>query len=127
MIFTIYKRGQGKYTRLCSAFAVAIICGLGCLQLYKRLQATDLGLWIETMVPAGLFVVFALLISWLMNKPSVADFMIAAEGEMKKVSWSSRQEIAVSTFIVIVVVAIMATLLGATDLIFNTFFTWLLV
>jgi preprotein translocase SecE subunit len=127
MIFTIYKRGQGKYTRLCSAFAVAIICGLGCLQLYKRLQATDLGLWIETMVPAGLFVVFALLISWLMNKPSVADFMIAAEGEMKKVSWSSRQEIAVSTFIVIVVVAIMATLLGATDIIFNTFFTWLLV
>ncbi len=127
MIFTIYKRGQGKYTRLCSAFAVAIICGLGCLQLYKRLQATDLGLWIETMVPAGLFVVFALLISWLMNKPSIADFMIAAEGEMKKVSWSSRQEIAVSTFIVIVVVAIMATLLGATDLIFNTFFTWLLV
>ena len=127
MIFTIYKRGQGKYTRLCSAFAVAIICGLGCLQLYKRLQATDLGLWVETMVPAGLFVVFALLISWLMNKPSIADFMIAAEGEMKKVSWSSRQEIAVSTFIVIVVVVIMATLLGATDILFNTFFTWLLV
>jgi preprotein translocase SecE subunit len=127
MIFTIYKRGQGKYTRLCSAFAIAIISGLGCLQLYKRLQATDLGLWIETMVPAGLFVVFALLISWLMNKSSVADFMIAAEGEMKKVSWSSRQEIAVSTFIVIIVVFIMAVLLGATDLIFNTFFTWLLV
>jgi preprotein translocase SecE subunit len=127
MIFTIYKRGQGKYTRLCSAFAGAIIAGLGCLQLYKRLQATDLGLWIETMVPAGLFVFLALLISWLMNKPSVTDFMIAAEGEMKKVSWSSRQEIAVSTFIVIVVVVLMAMLLGATDIIFNTFFTWLLV
>lgn len=127
MIFTIYKRGQGKYTRLCSAFAAAIIAGLGCLQLYKRLQATDLGLWIETMVPAGLFVVLALFISWLMNKHSVADFMIAAEGEMKKVSWSSRQEIAVSTFIVIVVVVIMAVLLGATDLTFQTFFAWLLV
>ncbi len=127
MIFSIYKRGQGKYTRLCSAFAAAIIAGLGCLQLYTRLQATDLGLWIETMVPAGLFVVLALFISWLMNKPSVADFMIAAEGEMKKVSWSSKQEIAVSTLIVIVVVFIMAILLGATDLTFRTFFTWLLV
>jgi preprotein translocase subunit SecE len=127
MIFTIYKRGQGKYTRLCSAFAAAIIAGLGCLQLYKRLQATDLGLWVETMVPAGLFVVLALFISWLMNKPSIADFMIAAEGEMKKVSWSSKKEIAVSTFIVIVVVVIMAVLLGATDLTFRTFFTWLLV
>ena len=127
MIFTIYKRGQGKYTRLCSAFAAAIIAGLGCLKLYSRLQATDLGLWVETMVPAGLFVVLALFISWLMNKASVADFMIAAEGEMKKVSWSSKQEIAVSTFIVIVVVILMASLLGATDLIFNWFFTWLLI
>jgi preprotein translocase SecE subunit len=127
MIFTIYKRGQGKYTRLCSAFAAAIIAGLGCMQLYRRLQATDLGLWVETMVPAGLFVVLALFISWLMNKPSVADFMIAAEGEMKKVSWSSKQEIAVSTLIVIVVVFIMAVLLGTTDITFRTFFTWLLV
>ena len=126
MVFNIYKRGQGKYTRLCSAFAIAIIAGLGCLQLYKKLQATDLGLWVETMVPTGLFVVFALLISWLVNKASVADFMIASEGEMKKVSWSSKQEIAVSTFIVIVVVVMMAILLGATDLGFRTLFTWLL-
>ena len=127
MIFGIYKRGQGKYTRLCSAFAAAIIAGLGCLKLYKKLQATDLGLWVETMVPVGLCFVFAILIFWLINKHSVADFMIAAEGEMKKVSWSSKQEIAVSTFIVIVVVIFMAVLLGTTDIGFNRFFTWLLV
>ena len=126
MVFNIYKRGQGKYTRLSSAFAIAIIVGLGCLQLYKKLQAADLGLWVETMVPAGLFVILALLIFWLVNKPSLADFLIAAEGEMKKVSWSSRQEIAVSTFIVIVVVISMAVLLGTTDLGFRTLFTWLL-
>ena len=126
MVFKIYKRGQGKYTRLCSAFAIAIIAGLGCLQLYKKLQAVDLGLWVETMVPAGLFVILALLIFWLVNKPSVADFLVAAEGEMKKVSWSSRQEIAVSTFIDIVVVISMAILLGTTDVGFRTLFTWLL-
>ncbi|OHB81993.1 MAG: preprotein translocase subunit SecE [Planctomycetes bacterium RBG_19FT_COMBO_48_8] len=126
MVFDIYKRGQGKYTRLCSAFAIAIIAGLGSLQLYKKLQAGDLGLWAETMVPAGLFVILAILIFWLVNKPSLADFLIAAEGEMKKVSWSSRQEIAVSTFIVIVVVIAMAVLLGTTDIGFRTLFTWLL-
>ncbi len=132
MIFGIYKRGQGKYTRLCSAFAAAIIAGLGCLQLYKKLEAVEWGLsrkaalWVATMVPAGLSVVFALLIFWLINKPSVADFMISAEGEMKKVSWSSKQEIAVSTFIVIVVVVFMAILLGTTDIGFRTFFMWLL-
>ena len=132
MIFNIYKRGQGKHTRLCSAFAGAIFAGLGCLQLYKKLEAVEWGLsrkaalWVATMVPFGLFVVFALLISWLINKASVADFLIAAEGEMKKVSWSSKQEIAVSTFIVIVFVIMMASLLGTTDLGFRTFFTWLL-
>jgi preprotein translocase subunit SecE len=123
MAFDIYKRGQGKYTRLCSAFGAAIIVGLGCLQLYNKLDATDLGLWVKTMVPAGLFVTLCLLIFWLVNKPSVSDFMISAEGEMKKVSWSSRKEIAVSTFIVIVVVVIMAALLGITDLSFNLLFS----
>ncbi|MFZ2147545.1 MAG: preprotein translocase subunit SecE [Sedimentisphaerales bacterium] len=132
MIFNIYKRGQGKNTRLYSAFSAAIIAGIGCWQLYSKLEAVEWGLgrkaalWIATMVPAGLFVVLALLIFWLINKPSVADFMIAAEGEMKKVSWSSKQEIAVSTFVVIVVVIIMAILLGTTDIGFRTFFMWLL-
>jgi len=126
MVFDIYKRGQGKYTRLCSAFGAVVIVGLGCMQLYKKLQATDLGLWAETMVPAGLFVALSVLIFWLVNKPSVADFMVAAEGEVKKVSWSSRKEIVVSTSVVIVVVIVMAALLGTTDLLFHGFFRWLL-
>jgi preprotein translocase subunit SecE len=126
MVFDVYKRGQGKYTRLCSAFGAALIIGLGCLQLYKKLQAWDLGLWTETMVPAGLFVALGLLIFWLVNKPTIADFMVAAESEMKKVSWSSRKEIAVSTFIVIVLVILLAVFLGATDLSFQVFFEWLL-
>jgi len=132
MVFDIYKRGQGKYTRLWSAFGVAIIAGLGCLRLYTKLEAASWGfsakttLWIATMVPAGLFVIMAFVIFWLVNKPSVADFMVAAEGEMKKVSWSSRQEIYVSTFVVIVVVIIMALLLGTTDFGFSAFFSWLL-
>ncbi len=126
MVFDIYKRGQGKYTRLCSTFGAAIIAGLGCLRLYKKLQGWDLGLWVETMVPAGLFVVLALLILWLVNKPTIADFMVAAEGEMKKVSWSSRKEIAVSTFIVIALVILLAIFLGVTDLSFQVFFDQLL-
>jgi len=132
MVFDIYKRGQGKYTRLCSAFAFAIIAGLGCMRLFRRLEAVSWGLsnrttmWIATMVPAGMFLLLAFLIYWLVNKPSIADFMISAEGEMKKVSWSSKQEITVSTFIVIIVVLIMATLLGTTDYCFTLFFGWLI-
>ena len=126
MVFEIYKRGQGKYTRLGSAFAAALIVGLGCLRLYKKLQAWDVGLWVETMVPAGLFVVLALMIFWLVNKPSIADFMVASESELKKVSWSSRKEIIVSTIIVIVLVILLAIFLGITDLGFSVFFDKLL-
>jgi len=104
----------------------AALVGLGCFRLYRLLEAADLGLWVESMVPAALFVVLGLVIFYLMNKHTVADFLIAGEGEMKKVSWSSRQEIAVSTFIVIIVVVIMALLLGTTDIGFRTLFTWLL-
>ena len=126
MVFDVYKRGQGKYTRLCSAFGAALVVGLGCLQLYKKLHAWDFGLWTKTMVPAGLFVALGLLIFWLVNKSTIADFMIAAESEMKKVSWSSRKEIAVSTFIVIVLVVLLAIFLGVTDLGFQMFFNKLL-
>lgn len=126
MIFGIYKRGQGKYTRLFSSFGAAIIALLGCLQLYRKLEATDFGLWIETMVPTILFIGLAIFIFWVTNKPSAADFFIAAEGEMKKVSWSSKKEIMVSTIVVIVVVLILSGLLGSTDLIFARLFMWIL-
>jgi preprotein translocase SecE subunit len=126
MVFDVYKRGQGKYTRLSSAFGAALVVGLGCFQLYKKLDAWDFGLWTKTMVPAGLFVALGLSIFLLVNKSTIADFMIAAESEMKKVSWSSWKEIWVSTFIVIVLVALLAVFLGSTDLGFQVFFEWLL-
>ncbi|MFA5554019.1 MAG: preprotein translocase subunit SecE [Phycisphaerae bacterium] len=130
MKFEIYKRGQGKNTRLWSALGLGLIVGLGCYTLYNKFQAMDvIGLdpktwmWLQTMIPAVLFVVFGLLIFWMVNKPSVADFMISAEGELKKVSWSSRKEIAVSTVVVIVVVVLMALYLAFVDIVFSMFFT----
>ena len=122
MLTQMYKPGQGKYSRLGTGFSVAIIVAIGCVQLYKMLGASDLNLWITTMVPAVIFVAFSVVTYWLLNKPAVADFLIAAEGELKKVNWSSRKEIAVSTFVVIIVVLLMSALLGATDFVFQLVF-----
>jgi preprotein translocase SecE subunit len=118
----MYKPGQGKYSRLGTGFSVAIVVGIGCYRLYQLLGASDLSLWITTMVPAAIFVAFSVATYWLLNKPAVADFLIAAEGELKKVNWSSRKEVAVSTFVVIVVVLLMAALLGTTDFVFQLIF-----
>jgi preprotein translocase SecE subunit len=125
MAFKIYKRGQGYYTRLCSALAAFGIVAIGCYVLWSKLAVYN-NPWIESLVPAAVCVVFGVLIFWLVNKPGVADFMISAEGEVKKVSWSSRLEVAVSTLIVICVLSIMAAMLWATDMTFSSLFMYVI-
>ena len=101
-----------------------LVVAVGCWRLYEKLYAfAPDNPWVYTMVPAAVCAIFAALIYWLSNKPVIADFLIAAEGEIKKVSWSSRKEIVNSTLIVISVVAIMATGLGLVDLGFRLFFS----
>jgi len=128
MLIEKYKWGQGKDTRLYSAVAMAVLAAIGCWRLYEKLQGTldvtqTMGLWISATVPLGLFAVIAAVLYWLVNRPTVADFLIAAEGELKKVSFSSRREIAVSTFVVIIVVVVMTLMLGIADFCFDLFFT----
>lgn len=126
MLTKIYKPGQGKHTRLCSGFTVATIVVLGCWRLYEKLGAGDLNLWVVSLVPVVVLAALGVLIYWLLNKPLLADFLIAAEGELKKVNWSSRREVFVSTVVVIIVVFAMAALLGATDMVFQLVFRQLL-
>jgi preprotein translocase SecE subunit len=125
MSLGVYKRGQGKYTRLSSAGVGAVMVAVGCWRLYRTLNASDVGLWIETMVPVVMFVALSFLMLWLVNKPNIADFMIAAEGEMKKVNWSTKHEIAVSTGVVIAVVILMAAMLGLADFVLQLSVAWL--
>jgi preprotein translocase subunit SecE len=122
MLTKIYKPGQGKYTRLITGAAVIVTVGIGCLRLVRTLEAGDVNPWIAWIVPAAVFVALAAVVYWLLNKPAVADFLIAAEGELKKVNWSSRKEVAASTVVVIVVVVVMAALIGVTDVVFSIIF-----
>jgi preprotein translocase subunit SecE len=59
---------------------------------------------------------------WVVNYPSRADFMIATESEMKKVSWSSRKEVVGSTKVVIVTTFILAIILFGVDFLFTLIF-----
>jgi preprotein translocase SecE subunit len=101
---------------------------VGCWRLYTKLQASldvtqTASLWISTTVPLGLFAITTAFLYWLVNRPTVADFMISAEGELKKVSFSTKREIAVSTFVVIIVMLFISFMLGFADFCFNLFFT----
>jgi preprotein translocase SecE subunit len=126
-MMSVYKSGQGKYTRMFTVLGGALIVAVGCFRLNRTLDAADVGLWISTMVPVAMFIGLSVLIMWLMNKPAIADFMIAAEGEMKKVNWSTRQEVTVSTIVVISVVIALATLLGVADFVLQLSVSWLVM
>ncbi len=120
MQFKIYKSGQGYFTRLYTAIGLFVIVAVGCWVLYNRLVGTSI--WVQTLVPSGLAAATGLFVFWLVNTPKVADFIIASEGEIKKVSWSKRSEVIVSTFIVIIVVALMSTLMFLADMLFLNLF-----
>ena len=57
----------------------------------------------------------------------VVDFMIATEGEMKKVNWSTRREIMGMTWVVIMLAIYIALWTQAFDLLFITIFRFLRV
>jgi preprotein translocase subunit SecE len=121
MELKIYKQGQGAHTRLWTGLVCATIVSIGCFRLYQVLEPTN-NIWLYMLAPTAIWAALVFLVFWLVNKPTVADFMIAAEGEVKKVSWSSRRELVVSTTIVICLVLAMGFMLEAVDFLFIGFF-----
>ena len=122
MAIEIYKRGQGKYTRSVTFVGGVVIAALLGRFVWQRLVPVTDRLAVVYGVPVAVFAVGALVMFWVVNRPRSADFMIATEGEMKKVSWSSKKEIIGGTKVVIATTLLMAVLLWAVDLAFSLFF-----
>ena len=121
-VLEIYKRGQGRYARTITFVSAMVIALGGAAALSRKLEgyappAVQFG------APALLFVALGLFMFWMVNRPKSADFLIATEGEIKKVSWSSRREIVGSTKVVIVATFILAGILYAVDAVFALLFT----
>ena len=113
MAFEVYKRGQGKYTRLLT-FAVGGVIGAAvAYYVSDQLSATNLSQYLVFGIPLVIFAALVALMFWVVNRPRSADFMIATEGEMKKVSWSSKKEIIGGTKVVIATTLILEMILLA--------------
>ena len=118
----IYKPGQGYWTRVMSAVGVGVIVLTGVAWLWHELKYADVMSMPPIYVQSGMAVlVIAIaggLTFWLLNKPNIADFMIATEGEMKKVNWPTRREIIGSTWVVIIGMVLFAVILFGVDVAF---------
>ncbi len=124
--FTIYKKGQGYWTRICSAGGAGLLILLSARFIYEEIPPYVP--WLTSHrkgllgVVVGISLAMALLIWRLMNKPSNVDFLIATDSEMKKVNWTSRRELFGSTKVVILFMFMIAAFLFTMDLYFTRIF-----
>jgi len=122
--FEIYKKTQGRYARSITFVAGMVLSLGGAVVLSEKLAAYAPPI-VQYGVPSLLVVALGVLLFWMVNRPSSADFLIATEGEMKKVSWSSRKEIVGSTKVVIVATFMLAVILAAVDAGFALLSHWI--
>ena len=127
-MLTAYKPEQGKYTRLGTFLAGGALAAWGSYFVYERLQVYQGDDWVSLLITTGIPLLFAAVfgaLAWWVSfaQRGAGDFMIATEGEMKKVSWSSRREIIGSTKVVILFTILMAAYLFVVDLLFQKIFS----
>jgi preprotein translocase subunit SecE len=146
--FGIYKRTQGRITRQVTFAVVAIVVALGLLRLGSILQTSALAenaaawfgqysllvpfYWVaagcERITSLGLFYIWfpgvLLMIGlWacyrLVNVPVFADFLIAVEAEMNKVSWPTRPELYRASMVVLIVILALAAAMSLFDVLWR--------
>ena len=127
MGLSIYKPGQGYYTRMVSAagFGALILAGAG--WIYGELSTLQDPFGVPTQyfqagIAVAIILGFGIGLYWGMNKPNVVDFMIATEAEMKKVHWPTGRQIFNNTLVVVLGTLILAFFLTLFDLGFSAFF-----
>ncbi|MGA2254314.1 MAG: preprotein translocase subunit SecE [Thermoguttaceae bacterium] len=123
----VYKRSQGRIVRQVTfaALALTLLIGLWRLVLMLRGYGESCPPWLCYGLP-GLLAVFGLWAAYRsVNWPAFADFLIAVEAEMNKVSWPSRGELIRWSVVVIVVIFAIGLLLAAFDLVWIKLFHFL--
>ena len=116
-----YKRSQGKLARQITMATIWIVVALGCWSLYETTMMQSQRQIIQMGVPGLLLLIGGWIGYRLVNYPPFADFLIAVEAEMNKVSWPTWRELSRSTIVVIVLIV------GLTAILFTLDSLWLFI
>jgi preprotein translocase subunit SecE len=136
--FGVYKRSQGRIARQLTFFSLLILIAIGCWRLSSFISPSGIvGLFgvdspsqglisaIQFGIPAALLAAGVWFSFRLVNMPRFADFLIAVEAEMNKVSWPTRQELFRSSMVVIVLLFLLTGVLFVYDIVWRFLFEWL--
>ena len=105
MAEAIYKSGQGYWTRMMSAAAFGLLVAQGTFWIWSKFGngGSDVAKYVAAGCALAFLAAAGSLVFWLLGrKHRTVEFLIATEGEMKKVNWSTRREVMNSTGVVIV-------------------------
>jgi preprotein translocase subunit SecE len=119
----LYKRTQGKITRQVTCIVIWVVFALGAWRLYDSMISVQPA--IRYGVPAVLLAVGLWLGYRAVNDPTFADFLIAVEAEMNKVSWPSQAELMRASLLVIVLIFGLTLVLFAYDLVLSAILRYL--
>ena len=125
---TLYKQGQGYWTRLMTALGGGVLILAGAFWAGEQMQVMlgpdhpTLMYWRSGIALVIVMAFGLLLFKWVGRTPRTCDFLIATEGEMKKVNWPTKLEVFGATRVVIFVVIVFMLVLLAADFIFSSFF-----
>ena len=111
--YDIYKRSQGRMVRQITCMAIWVTIALGAWRMYSLMS--DAQPVFKYVVPAVLLAVGLWVGYRAVNLPSFADFLIAVEAEMNKVSWPSRSELVRASMVVILLIFGLTVVLFAYD------------
>ena len=131
--FGSYKPNQGRTVRLVTAVTFGVICALSAWRLYDTLLTVKFSEDGESVLNHLRWALPSLLLfggAWLswrvVNLPKFADFLIAVEAEMTKVSWPTNTELYRSSLVVIFFIISLAAVLFAFDVFWKFFFSQVL-
>lgn len=113
----LYKRNQGRITRQVTFAALAVTFALGAWRLMVFLDQARPA--VQYSAPAVLLAIGLWLSYRAVNVPRFADFLIAVEAEMNKVSWPTRDVLFRSTLVVMFTIFFLAGILFLYDLIWS--------
>ena len=98
MSSVMYKPGQGYWTRLMSALAWGVLVAFAAMWLWNQLETINVPqdqlVFVQGGATAAIMLLGGALVYWLIYiKSGTGEFLIATDGEMRKVNWSTRREI----------------------------------
>ena len=129
---SVYKPNQGRIVRQLTALTIWIIAGLGCWAMYSSLRggldstASLIPGLKNSFLIAGAPAITFLAGLWfgyrVVNWPRFADFLIAVEAEMNKVTWPSKEELIRASIVVMFTIFFLAMALFMFDVVWQQFF-----